>query len=841
MTVHVVLGADPAGVRVALQDMGQRGVHCSADSRVADLNDRLLAALALDWYTVSPLDRADVEVPGLDTFFSEALALAEARSREHPQWALADRALAKALPFWQRVLERAGLAHTYVICLSSPFEACRRYAQHGLSPEHGQLVWLEHYATALSLSAGRPRAVLADSSAAGSRGADACADVSADVLSDVLKLHAAALALACGNEHVGANALADELRDALRRFAPALRVLSNVPVRGLETAGAEIRARKESAELRRHLEAILGSRMWRATLPLRNAVNFLRWMCAWPATATGAPDDATVGYQAWIAGFDTPGAEQRAAVRADAAALAHRPLISILMSVAGDDLPCLGRALDSVQAQVYAEWELCVCAPAAYANSVDAVIAGRAAQDPRIRVVPAASGPSAARGEFIARMGGRDALSYDALYRIANEINQYPDAWLVYSDHDEIDAAGRRRNGCFKPNWNPALLLSHDYVGRIAAYRRELLERAGAVGGGASDHELALRCAELAGADAIRHVPRVLYHFGRRAPARPEAVAGDVAAHLQRRRIRAEVCASAHGMLRVDYALAEPVPKVSILVPTTGDPALLGPCLESVLGRSTYPDFEVLVLISEANRVRAVHAAVLAEAGRDPRVRVVTYPDQPFNYSWTNNWGERNAGGTLLCLLNDDVEVITPDWIERLASRVQLDGVAIAGAMLYYPDDTIQHAGVILGLNGVASHQFLGFPRGSAGYHGRAAAEQDLSCVTAGCMMVRRDVFRELGGFNEHLAVAFNDVEFCIRARQKGWRIVWTPTVELYHHESASVGSGGSATRLLQLAQERSIMRRAWGGLLDSDPFYNSNLSLETPYHMAAAPRTGGG
>jgi GT2 family glycosyltransferase len=216
------------------------------------------------------------------------------------------------------------------------------------------------------------------------------------------------------------------------------------------------------------------------------------------------------------------------------------------------------------------------------------------------------------------------------------------------------------------------------------------------------------------------------------------------------------------------------------------------------------------------------------------------YPDQPFSYAWVNNWGERHASGELLCLLNDDVEVISADWLEQLAARASFDGVGICGAMLYYPNDVIQHAGVILGLNGVAAHQFIGLPRGSAGYCGRAAADQDLSAVTGGCMMVRRSVFQQLGGFNQHLAIAFNDVDFCIRARGRGWRVLWTPVAELYHHESVSVGAAASNSRLLQLAEERAMMQRTWGALLENDPFYNPNLSLESPYHAARWARSAG-
>jgi GT2 family glycosyltransferase len=186
--------------------------------------------------------------------------------------------------------------------------------------------------------------------------------------------------------------------------------------------------------------------------------------------------------------------------------------------------------------------------------------------------------------------------------------------------------------------------------------------------------------------------------------------------------------------------------------------------------------------------------------------------------------------------LNDDVEVITRDWLEKLVARVQLDGVGAVGPMLYYPHDCIQHAGVVLGVGGIAGHQFLNMPRGSAGYFGRAMLEQDLSCVTAACMVIRREAFEGAGRFNEELAIAFNDVDLCVRVRRQGWRILWTPAVEMYHHESASLGKHNAPQRQALFEQEIKLMRAMWGELLDSDPFFNPNLSLATPYYTLAFP-----
>ena len=201
------------------------------------------------------------------------------------------------------------------------------------------------------------------------------------------------------------------------------------------------------------------------------------------------------------------------------------------------------------------------------------------------------------------------------------------------------------------------------------------------------------------------------------------------------------------------------------------------------------------MLVGETHRAMPDRAAYLSWASQQPRVRVLVYPDRPFNYSWVNNWGAGQATGDILCLLNDDTEIITPDWLEKLVARVSLDGVGAVGPMMYYPDGTIQHAGVILGIGGVAGHAFRGAPRGYLGYFCRACLEQDLSCVTAGCMVVRKEAYLGIGGMDEAFAVAFNDVDFCIRLRAAGWRIIWTPVVELYHRESVSVGRHNAPER----------------------------------------------
>jgi cellulose synthase/poly-beta-1,6-N-acetylglucosamine synthase-like glycosyltransferase len=300
--------------------------------------------------------------------------------------------------------------------------------------------------------------------------------------------------------------------------------------------------------------------------------------------------------------------------------------------------------------------------------------------------------------------------------------------------------------------------------------------------------------------------------------------------------ITAQVKSSPLGY-EVNYPAPVPLPRVSILIPTTGNPALFGPCLESILQRTTYDNFEILVLVNEVEFTRPDHARALALAAADARVKMRSYSDRPFNYSWINNWGAKQAQGEFLILLNDDTEIISHDWIEKLIARVSLDGVGVAGPMMYYADNTIQSAGVILGIGGVAHHVFSGEPRGTRGYFGRACLEQDFSCITAACMAIRKDLFFEVGGFDEKLPAAFNDVDLCMKLRRAGWRIIWTPTAELYHKESKSLGRHDAGARAEQHLADIALMRTRWGPFLDSDPYYNRNLSLRYSYELAFPPR----
>ena len=562
-------------------------------------------------------------------------------------------------------------------------------------------------------------------------------------------------------------------------------------------------------------------------------------------------------YERWIARYDSLNRTARQSLKADIARLRTRPIISIIMLISGDDALAVDETIRSVQRQLYPRWELCLAFEPSVSEPQSKSLRALAQQDGRIRTVGvkdlstwadrANAALKLASGEFVALVDPGDALSEHALYWVAKELDAYPDADLIFSDEDKIDRLANHSDPWFKPDWNPALMLSCDAFGRLGIFRSSMLER---VGGfrpefeGAEEHELVLRCARVSQIHRIRHISRVLYHrsadAGSRRPAVDNYETGRraIAEHLALQNIVAEVYHRRAGY-EIVYATPVPHPRVSIVIATTGRLDLLEPCLKSLYELTSYDNWEVILLMDEHVRQSPEREAYRNDIGKRPNLRVVEYSHRPFNYSWVNNLGVAEASGDILCFLNDDTKVITIDWLDQLVARVSLPKVAAAGPKLYYPDGTIQHAGVILGLgvSGVAGHACHGLPRGSPGYFGRPYLERDVSSITAACMTIRADVFRMIGGFDEAMPLAYNDVDLCLRLRAAGWRIIWTPAVELMHQGSASLGRHDVGALAEQYTRDVALMRQRWQSALDADPFYNRNLSLEREYKLAFPPR----
>lgn len=570
------------------------------------------------------------------------------------------------------------------------------------------------------------------------------------------------------------------------------------------------------------------------------------------------PEAEVGGYQRWVDNHASLSAADLRTLRERAAGLARRPRISIIVPVYDTRAAWLRRCLDSVLAQTYPEWELCVADDASPQPHVREILDEYAARDARIKVAyrrenghiseASNSALALATGEWLALLDHDDELAPFALDMVVRTLEANPEARLVYSDEDKLDAEGRRYDPYFKPDWNPDLFYGHNMFSHLGVYAADLVR---AVGGfrrgfeGSQDYDLALRCIERVAAAQIVHIPHVLYHWraipGSTALAKGEknyavdAGARALQEHLERigrGGTRVEVIDAGY---RLHWPLPDPPPKVTLIVPTRDRLELLRKCVDSVLERTAYPDYEILIVDNQSAE-RATRDYFRSLEGH-PRVRVIPY-DAPFNFSAINNFAVEASSGEIVGLVNNDIEVTDGDWLREMASQAWRPEIGCVGAMLFYPDDTIQHAGVILGAGGVANHAYLGMPRDYIGQMGRARLVQDLSAVTAACLLVRRSVYEEVGGLDEGLKVAFNDVDFCLRVRERGYRNLWTPFAALYHHESASRGSEDTPEKRARFVGEVHLMMSRWGTALDNDPAYNPNLTLSgQTFELAALPR----
>lgn len=553
-------------------------------------------------------------------------------------------------------------------------------------------------------------------------------------------------------------------------------------------------------------------------------------------------------YGRWVQTYDTLDEAACQRIRAQVDAMVAPPRISVLMPCYNPDVRWLRAAVASVQAQLYPHWELCIADDASPDPAVREALQQMAAADARIRLMlrernghiseASNSALDAVTAPWIALMDHDDLLPADALFEVARCIQAHPQARLIYSDEDKVDDAGVRSDPYFKPDWNPDLFRSQNMFSHLGVLHTELARE---VGGfrkgleGSQDWDLVLRCVERVEPAQIVHIPRVLYHWRIHAQstassmdAKPYAVvAGERALneHLARAGVRGQAEHVGIGY-RVRYALPDVPPKVSIIIPTRNAQALVRQCIHSIERRSSYPDWEILLVDNGSDDAAAV-ASFAQLAKNNPRIRVLR-DERPFNYSALNNAAAAQARGAVLALVNNDIEVLSPDWLEEMVSLALQPGVGAVGARLWYPNHTLQHAGVLLGPGGLAAHANKGLPRGLNGYAGRAALMQSFSAVTAACLVVRKALYEHVGGLNEEMfAVAYNDVDFCLRLREAGYRNVWTPYAELIHHESATRGDDLATEHRERFERERAAMFARWQTLIAHDPAYNPNLRLD--------------
>lgn len=529
--------------------------------------------------------------------------------------------------------------------------------------------------------------------------------------------------------------------------------------------------------------------------------------------------------------------------------MAHRPMISVVMPVYNAPIEWLSQAIASVINQPYDNWELCLADDASPNGEVRDFITQCSAQDGRIKAIfretnghiseASNSALALASGEWIALMDQDDLLHSFAFYWVIRAINATPGAQLIYSDEDKIDGRGKRYMPYFKPDWNYDLFLSQNCFSHLGLIKTQLARQ---IGGfrkgyeGSQDHDLILRAIEQIDASQIVHIPKVLYHWraheqstAQSGASKPyAAIAGEksIRDHLQRQGIQASV-SFADGGYQITYPLPEHPPLVSLIIPTRNGLHLIQQCIDSICQKTVYPHFEFIIVDNGSDDPAILdYFKTLQQL---PNV-VVLRDDRPFNYSQLNNLAARHAKGEILGLINNDIEVISPNWLSEMVSHCLRPGVGAVGAKLLYPDGRVQHGGVILGVGGVANHAHLYIDRYSPGYFARANLVQIFSAVTAACLLVKKSIYEEVGGLDEkNLAVAFNDVDFCIRVGKQGYRNIWTPHALLYHHESATRGEDIAPEKRERFVREVNYMMNTWGKEFISDPAYNPNLNLEFP------------
>jgi len=554
------------------------------------------------------------------------------------------------------------------------------------------------------------------------------------------------------------------------------------------------------------------------------------------------------GYTHWIARNEFQSAKGVVELKLRNEALKQRPRISVVVPVYNPPAASLAEMIASVRGQIYDNWELCIADDASTQPHVRRTLEEAAAQDHRIKVLfrpenghicqASNSALELASGSWIAMLDHDDVLAPHALLFAAEHIAEHPEVKILYSDEDKLDERGQRFDPYFKPDFSPELLLAQNYMNHMTVVRTDLVRDAGGwrVGfEGSQDHDLIFRIVENLKPSEVGHLPYVLYHW--RALTGSTALGNEqkdyvlesgraaVRDHLERtkRRAKVEIIDQVHHY-RVRHELPEERPLVSLIIPTRDKVDILKVAVDSILEKSTYDNYEILVVNNGS--VQPESLKYFAEISQIAGVRVLPYP-HPFNYSKINNFAAEHAKGSVIALVNNDVEVITPDWMEEMTAWAIQPEIGCVGAKLFYPDMSIQHAGVIVGIGGCAGHSHKFFPHDAAGYFNRLQVHQNLSAVTAACLFLRKDVFFEVGGLEEELSVAFNDVDLCLRVREAGYRNLFTPFAKLFHHESISRGAEDTPEKMARAAGEVRFMQSRWGRKLMVDPFYSPNLPYD--------------
>lgn len=553
-------------------------------------------------------------------------------------------------------------------------------------------------------------------------------------------------------------------------------------------------------------------------------------------------------YPNWLARNEVLDIE---AMTQEIATFHYQPKISIAMPVYNVEEKWLRLCIDSILNQVYTNWELCMADDASTDPNVKKILTEYQQLDERIRVVfreqnghiseATNSALAIATGEFVALLDNDDELAINAFYEVVKVLNENPELDLIYSDEDKIDMDENRSDPAFKPDWSPDLLLGTNYISHLGVYRRSILEE---IGGfrkgyeGSQDYDLVLRFTEKTTKERITHIPKVLYYW-RMLPTSTAVDQGSkgyafeaglraVQDALVRRGINGHAThGAANGLYDVYYDI-ESEKLVSIIIPTKNGYKDVQRCVSSIIEKTTYQNYEI-IMADNGSTDPKMHELYAEFEQQLPGRFFVESIDIPFNFSTINNRAAKKAHGEYLLFLNNDTEVITENWLTLMVSFAQQERIGCVGAKLLYPNNTVQHAGVILGLGGVAGHGHYGYPHGDLGYFGRLAINVNYSAVTAACLLMKKADFDAVGGFEEAFTVAFNDVDLCLKVQALGRDNVWLHEAELYHFESQTRGYDDKGKKKKRFEQEKVMMEEKWGPLIENDPFYNPNLTRDIP------------
>ena len=629
----------------------------------------------------------------------------------------------------------------------------------------------------------------------------------------------------------------------------------------LKMVSADLEATKRDLySHQKELQAVINSRAWKAVM-LYSRIKTVLWSRPITLMKNGwkvlihlgpkvfwrrlvrkfknqQPMEEKAAYQKYVEEHKLTSADREKAA-AEIQNFKKKPVISIVMPTYNVDEEWLHKAIKSVQDQWYDRWELCICDDASSDQNLIQILKDYVEKDEKIKavyrkenggIVKASNDAiQLATGEFIGFLDNDDELTPDALYEVVEAL-QEEDYDFIYSDEDKLDLEGNRCDPFFKPDWTPDLLLSENYTSHFSVYRSTLVNELGGLteeSSGCQDYDLVLRITEKT--NKIKHIPKILYHW-RKIPGSTAATVDakpyvfvrakeTLLRAMKRRGIEGTV---ENGRFSSSFRVKRRIhgkPLVSIIIPFKDKADVLKVCIESITKKTTWDNYEIILVDNQSKQLETEE--YLNQLRYNKKIKLLQY-DHPFNFAAINNFAVKEAGGEYFLLLNNDTEVISPDWIESMLEHAQRKEVGAVGAKLIYPNDLIQHAGVIVGLNGIANHAFVKTHRNDLAYFGQAEVIRNYSAVTGACMMVKKEVYQEMNGLNEKdLGITFNDIDFCLRLREKGYLVVYTPFAELYHHESLSRGYEVAMNEI-------KYMQRKYAGILkNGDPYYNHNLTQE--------------